>query len=71
MKPDPEKVIADYLAAFSDANPVALDPPRIKYERGWYRFRGQPACYPRYRRSELEEMTKRLRERADRTVNGP
>jgi hypothetical protein len=71
MENDPDKIISDYLVAYSAAHPDIINLPRIRYERGWYRFRAHPAGAPRYRRNQLEEMTKVLRNRAARTVNGP
>jgi hypothetical protein len=57
----PDKLIAEYQAAFAAANPGAK-PYGIFYDRGWYRM-ARRGVIARYRRKEIEQMIGVLRSR--------
>ena len=56
-----DKMIADYLVAYHDANP-ANEPPSITYERGWFafRYRATGGIPTRMRAREMEANMARL-----------
>lgn len=57
---DPDKIIADYLAAYEAANGYARE-GRVYYEGGWVRGIGWKGV----RLSELKNWTANLRRRAE------
>lgn len=62
---NPDTLIADYLTAWTAANPNVPYPGSIKYEKGWFRVCGRSGCvYDSIRGSRLIEWTKRLQARA-------
>jgi len=56
-----ERLITDYLQAFSAANPDSAQPV-IRYRAGWFRF-GSQGVRTAYRRRDVNEMIERLKAR--------